>query len=282
MMPPSQGPPTGSEREPAGAWVDQHADAAVGFFVQVRRDADGLARLMRGLRRAYRDSPVTVVSDGDDRRVWRRLARRYGFTYRAGEYLYGVESGGAVLDRQFELMLATPARWLVKLDADSRVHRRFRKLPVETGLYCTPEWEVQGEALDPPCPQGGCHLFTRDAAERIHASGLMRDDRLRDYAATYADNASARYRAQQWGQVSRDFLTRYACRELGVPIYDFHECHCLATSDLDLTGRDVAVSHPHKTLRMKLKKLRRPGGLKIAARALRRDAGRACLRLAGR
>jgi len=254
-----------------------HQDQDLAFYIQVHKDEIALRDCLPRLRKAYPASSIILVSDNDTRPVWDRLAKRFGCRYFPGEYLYGIESGGRILLRQLDHLLNTPkhpAKWLSKIDPDTRVHRRLHKLPTEYGAHGTLEHDIFGEPVSPPSLQGGAQIFTREAAQYIVDSGLLTDDKLLDYKNTYAQIPAVAYRATSRGQLSQDYLLRYVCMELDVPIFDFDEIYTLGTGPVDLAGRDVAISHPYKPFRLKLRKLTNPGGSAIILNKLKRLVGK--------
>ena len=230
-----------------GAWVESHRDEDLTFCLQVFRDlALGAACLTR-LRRAYPGAAVVLVSDGDDDPRWADLAARHAARYVRGQRLYAVERGGAIVQRLLDLYLERPTPWLLRIDTDTRVHRRFRRLPAGACVFGTLERRTftHGEALAPPVVQGGCIGFTRDAAERLHRLGVFRSPALADWAATWADTADARERASG-GRVSFDHLVRWGCREAGVQARAHDEVFCVWRGRVRNPGLRYAVTHPHK------------------------------------
>lgn len=225
-----------------------HADSALTFYLQVYRDPAAAAQCLRSLRRHYPRSRVIVLSDGDDDPRFAVLARKHGAEYHLGERLYPVENGGRMVHRMLEIFLESPSDFLIKIDTDTCVHRRFRYLPEGHAVYGTLEWQTWGcgTKLDFPNVQGGCTLYSLDAARRIVSSGLLLSDDLLDYEATYADTADIVARARDDGLISTDFVSRWVCRELGIMPQEFDEVRSLYRGEIAKDGEGFAVTHPHK------------------------------------
>jgi hypothetical protein len=237
-----------AEREGQGAgWVETHRDEDLTFCLQVFRDRRLATVCLAHLRRAYAGARVLLVSDGDDDPRWADLAARHGAQYVRGRRLYAAAEGGAIIARLLDLFLERPTPWLLRIDTDTRVERRFRRLPGGSCVFGTLERRTftHGERLDPPVVQGGCIGFTLEAARRLHDAGVFRSPGLRDWAATWADTRDARERAQG-GRVSFDHLVRWGCRTLGIEARAHDEVLCVWRGRVTNPGLRYAVTHPHK------------------------------------
>ncbi len=224
------------------------ADTDLTFLVHVYRDGSDLPPCLESLRAVYPASRLLLVSDGDDDPVLPSLADRYGAELESGERLFPIENGGKIVQRQLDLYLQQPTDYLFKLDSDSRVHRRFRYLPTTRSVFGTLErvTSIGQVAIDPPNVQGGCMGFTRDAADSLAESELLLSDELLDPQSTYADCPDMVWRAEDVGLVSIDFLTRWACARLGIPLQEFPEVRSLYRGTIPANGAGFAITHPHK------------------------------------
>ncbi|MEJ7616716.1 MAG: hypothetical protein WKF30_07045 [Pyrinomonadaceae bacterium] len=227
---------------------DKYDDGDIAFYVQVFQDYSYAEACLKQLRRWYPKSRVIIISDGDDDPRYEQLAARYEADYSLGTALYPVENGGRMNQRMLEAFLMKPCAYLIKIDTDTRVHRRFRYLPKGRCVFGTLEWETShGKIkLEFPNVQGGCMGFTLESAREIAESGILLSRELLDYRQTYADNPDIIYRAEKKGLISMDFVMRYACRQLNVPLVSFDEVHSLYRGDIALTGGGYAITHPHK------------------------------------
>jgi hypothetical protein len=226
----------------------KYSDSDITFYLQCYRDFYEAESCLTALRRHYEDSRVIMISDGDDDRRYSQLASQFGVEYTAGERLFSTDNGGKMVQRMLDAFLAEPSDYLVKIDTDTRIHRRFRYLPEGRMLFGTLEWEtsVHKEKLEFPNIQGGCVGFTREAAREIAESGILVSEDLLDYRNTYADNIDIIIRAEKLGLISTDFVTRYACRLLNIPMVMFEEVYCAYRARISPDGEGYAITHPHK------------------------------------
>ena len=224
------------------------ADTDLTFLVHVCRDASDLPPCLDGIRTVYPDCRLLLVSDGDDDPNLPGLANRYGGELVLGERLFPSSNGGKIVQRFLNVFLQQPTDYLFKLDPDTRVHRRFRYLPTTRSVFGTLEsvTSIGQVAIDPPNVQGGCMGFTRDAADSLAESGLLLSDELLNPQSTYADCPDMVWRAEDVGLVSIDFLTRWACTRLGIPLQEFPEVQSLYRGTIPANGGGFAITHPHK------------------------------------
>ncbi|MDT4968323.1 MAG: hypothetical protein QOJ64_3060, partial [Acidobacteriota bacterium] len=163
--------------------LTEYGDDDLTFFALVYKNYDATAECLLDLRRHYPSSRVILRSDGDPDPRFPILARRNEVDFRAEPRLFGIENGGAVIERMLVIFLEKPTRYLIKIDPDTVIHRRFQYLPIRSGLFGTPQG---GE--ETPSIQGGCIGFTRDIAQRILQSGMLRDSRLKEPARFINDS----------------------------------------------------------------------------------------------
>ena len=161
----------------------EYGDDHLTFFALIYKNYDATAECLGDLRKHYSSSRVILRSDGDSDPRFPPLAERHKVDFRAESRLFGIENGGAVIERMLVMFLEKPTRYLFKIDPDTVIHRRFKYLPVRSGLFGT----LQLEHVTPSV-QGGCMGFTRDAAEQILQSEMLRDRRLREPAKFIDDS----------------------------------------------------------------------------------------------
>lgn len=231
-------------------WASAPADADLTVHLLAWRDFS-LARLcLAALRRSWPGARVQLVTDGDPDPRFDGLAARFGVELVRGERLYLLQHRGAIAERMLTLWARRPTPWLLRIDTDTLVRRRFTRLPLGAAAFGTLERRTQThrEPLDPPLVHGGCLGLTAVAAERLLASGVFRSPALADPLATWADCRDPRERARG-GRVSFDFLVRWGCREAALPAVSHPEVRSIWRGlVLDPRGR-YAVTHPHKLLR---------------------------------
>lgn len=228
-------------------YVDDFTDADVVFLMPVYRDADVAEKSLRRLRRVYPGSRLVILSDGDPEFPGAKLAAEFDAEYVLGENLYGSEQGGRMVQRYLQLYLAAPARWMVRMDTDARVDRRFARLPTADALYGT-VGRRSGTV------QGGCILLTDGAARRLADARVFLRPELADPAASWGRYSTPanlnRKLAQSRG--AYDKILHWGCVEAGVPVRDFEEIRSVWKPD-DRFRRQVlaregahAIVHPDK------------------------------------
>lgn len=224
-------------------------DQDLTFYLQVYRDQREAQWCLRNLRKHFPRAQVLMISDGDDDPRWNAIAQRFGARYVAGQRLYATEHGGRMIQRMLDLYNENPTPYLIKIDTDTWVHRRLTHLPTGCKVFGTLEWTTwaDGEPLGFPNVQGGFVGYTREAAQLIRSSRLLISNRLQDYASTYADVEEIRRRAER-GMVSSDFLTRYACKCLGIDCVEFDDVKSQYRGWVPETDGQFAFTHPHKEI----------------------------------
>jgi hypothetical protein len=221
--------------------LTNYHDEDLTFFALVYHDYDQAAECLRDLRIHYPASPVILRSDGDPDPRLPILAKDYKVDFHNEERLFGIENGGAIIERMLELFFAKPTPYLFKIDPDTVIHRRFQYLPVRSGLFGTPQCEDETPSI-----QGGCLGFTRDAAEQILQSKLLRDSRLREPEKFSNESflfLRMAHRANECGLASFDWILAWVAAELGIPLYPFDEVKSGWRHPPNL-DQSYAVSHP--------------------------------------
>jgi len=222
--------------------MTNYCDQELTFFALVYRDCDAMADCLRDLRKHYPASRVILRSDGDHDPRLSLLARSNDVDLRLESRLFAIENGGAIIERMLLLFLEKPTRYLFKIDPDTVIHRRFRYLPLRSGVFGTLQCEQ-----DTPSVQGGCMGFTSDAAEQILKSGLLRDPRLQE-PTKFIDDSGYFFRmadrAERCGLASFDWIVPWVAGELGIPLFAFDEVNSGWRQPPPNPAGRYAVSHP--------------------------------------
>lgn len=222
-----------------------YRDEDLTFFALTYKNYKATAECLADLRKHYSTSRVILRSDGDPDPRLPLLAARNDVDFHAELRLFGIENGGAIIERMIELFLERPTPYLFKIDPDTVIHRRFQYLPVRSGLFGTLQTEQETLSV-----QGGCMGFTRDAAEQILQSQLLRDDRLRE-PAKFIDDSPYFFRmadrAKRCGLASFDWIVPWIASQLGIAIYPFDEVNSGWQQAPPNPNLRYAVSHPRAT-----------------------------------
>jgi hypothetical protein len=226
--------------------LTDYRDEHLTFFALTYQNYDATAQCLADLRKHYSTSRVILRSDGDPDPRLLILAGRNEIDFRGELRLFGIENGGAIIERMLELFLERPTPYLFKIDPDTVIHRRFHYLPLRNGLFGTLQTE-----RETPSIQGGCMGFTRDAAEQILQSELLRDRRLREPAKFINDSpyfVRMTDRANRCGLASFDWMVPWVVSQLGIPIYPFDEVNSGWQQAPPNPNQRYAVSHPRAVI----------------------------------
>lgn len=219
-----------------------YCDEDLTFFALTYKNYDATAECLTDLRKHYPKSRVILRSDGDPDPRFPLLSRRHSVDFRAESRLFGIENGGVVIERMLMLFLEKPTQYLFKIDPDTVIHRRFKYLPVPSGVFGTPQTEQETPSI-----QGGCMGFTRDAAEQILKSEMLRDSRLREPAKFINDSPyffRMAHRAHRCGLASFDWIVPWIASKLGISMYSFDEVNSGWQQPPPNPEQRYAVSHP--------------------------------------
>jgi hypothetical protein len=222
--------------------MTNYCDEDLTFFALLYKNYERTAECLTDLRKHYPRSRVILRSDGDADPRFPILAQRHNADFRGESRLFNIENGGAVIERMLEIFFEKPTRYLFKIDPDTVIHRRFRRLPVLSGLFGTLQCEQET-----PSVQGGCMGFTRDAAEQILQSQMLRDSRLREPAKFIADSPyfyRMAHRAERCGLASFDWMVPWIAGELGIAMYSFDEVNSGWRQAPPNPNQRYAVTHP--------------------------------------
>jgi hypothetical protein len=230
--------------------LTNYCDDDLTFFALTYKDYEITVDCLRDLRKHYPASRVILRSDGDLDPRLPVLARSNKVDFRQELRLFGIENGGAIIERMLELFLESPTRYLFKIDPDTVIHRRFKYLPIRDGVFGTLQCE-----LETPSIQGGCMGFTHDAAKQILKSRMLRDSRLKEPAKFINDSPyffRMADRANRCGLASFDWIVPWIASELGIPIYRFDEVNSGWRMAPPNPDNRYAVTHPRAATRLPL------------------------------
>lgn len=219
-----------------------YSDDDLTFFALVYQDYDAAAACLKDLRKHYPSSRVILRSDGDPDPRFPLLASSHKVDFHGELRLFGIENGGVVIERMLELFLERPTRYLFKIDPDTVIHRRFKYLPLRSGVFGTLQCEEETLSV-----QGGCMGFSWDSADQILQSRMLRDARLKEPAKFINDSPyffRMADRANRCGLASFDWIVPWVASELGIPLYRFNEVNCGWQQPPPNSEGRYAVSHP--------------------------------------
>jgi len=219
-----------------------YSDEDLTFFSLVYQDYDATVACLKDLRTHYPNSNVILRSDGDPDPRFPTLAQNQHAIFKLEPRLFPIENGGAIVERMFTLFLEQPTPYLFKIDPDTVIHHRFKHLPIRSGVFGTLQCEIESPSI-----QGGCMGFTRDVAEKILHSGMLRDSRL-PTPQKFIDDSPYFFRmadrVKRCGLASFDWIVPWIATELGIPLYAFAEVNSGWQMAPPNPNNRYAVTHP--------------------------------------
>jgi hypothetical protein len=225
-------------------------DRDIAWVINLHRSRAQLEWCLPLLREHYPVSRVVLINDGDDTERYDDIAERYGCDYRAGAYLWGISTSHLFVRRLLTAMVGGPESYCFKIDPDTRIWRRFTRLPSVSSMFGTLERVSEGMGLPitgPPNVQGGCMGMTRDVAIRMLESASLTQDTLHLRALeTWARCEDAR-RTVALARFCDDFVLSWLADHVGFPLVECPEVLSRWRRPVgDNSALRYAVTHPHK------------------------------------
>jgi hypothetical protein len=219
------------------------------FVVPTHSDPTQLKFCLLHLRAAYPSNRVLVFHDSakPDAGI-REVVARCAATLFEGERILSVEQGGHCWRRFADEFLKTGARFLARIDTDTKFFRPFRTLPDVPAWGCI--WGSYGWRY----LHGGCQVLRRDLVEKVLE--IAKDPKWTEIGP-WCPAAAVGYQITR-GTVSMDFLLASFLLELDVPLIDSLEIwsvgHVKDRRHMDqrilklVDNKDgrFACTHPHK------------------------------------
>ena len=214
------------------------------FVFSVYRDEPLAIRLMADIRRAYPEADIICIPDGPADISLLNACRYYRVMRFLGCRLKTLEYGGAWLHRLLALpLMFSGADVIIKLDPDTRIHRRFEAVPEA-------DWfgQLRSTAFYLPIIGGGCMGFSREFAERVLVSEYLLDPLYKDKRFAY--QRYGRYRqpgetaSDEWIALT-DWIIADVAHRLGVERISWREVLINFREPLPVDLSPWAATHPH-------------------------------------
>ena len=219
-------------------WQNRDEDPA--FFVQVRFDGDMANGALSRLRKHYPDARIILVSDGDDDPAHRHLATHHHAEYVQDAWLYGLESGGRMIERMLKIFLKGRGTHLIKIDTDTRFDRTFSSLPKTDGVF--------GVLLPDGQTQGGCVIIPKTTARTLLRSGIFLRPELTSpevWGKLFSKPFLAN-RIRTTGMIGFEWVLHWGCCQIGIHTYPWPEIHSTWKAGIVNADLRFAVVHPDK------------------------------------
>lgn len=219
-------------------------DSQIVFYTLTYHDADRAIWHAKLVREHYPDVRHVIQSDGDDDpRI--KECKRYGAEVRFGDRLFRNEKGGEIHRRMMEVILEGEQDYLFRTDTDTRIIRRFSKLPL-ADYFGT-------KAKTKNFIQGGCVGMSRSFCKAILGERAWEDPLIPNREAWIHNPRIGRKRQNKFGLLSFDWTLSFLATKIGVAAFDFDEIASfwkpVHLNRWRQTNPDAkpAVIHPHKT-----------------------------------
>jgi LPS sulfotransferase NodH len=211
------------------------------FYLQLYHDAELAKHCLQHVRNMYPYARVVLQSDGDNNPEYTDISKRYRCEYFPGERLYLFEHGGRMIQRMFNAYLNEPGDWLIKIDTDTRIDRRFNNLPTGIAVY--------GSPLRQGPPQGGCVIIPRKVAQMLRDSRVLLSPLLKNPVSSWGSSMAPpflRERIESTGCIGFEWTLYWSCMQLGIPVLRHPEIFSTWKQGHINNRREFAVVHPDK------------------------------------
>lgn len=217
-----------------------YRDADLTFCMRVYKDLDLAKWTFGNIRLAFPQSRVIIISDGD-LDVYAEDFPLHRVEFYPCENLTNIECGGKIIQRTVEFFLNAPTKYLIKIDTDTGVHRRFKWLPKGRGMFGSLQTDSYINSI-----QGGFLGMDFSTVVDIYQSGLCMSPMLEDYANTYALSPFVLSYCESRAKICEDFLYGYIATKLGIPMFGFDEVRSDWKNYIENKDLRWAVTHPCK------------------------------------
>lgn len=222
----------------------------ISFVVNVGEEsAAQVSFCLKHLRSCYPIAPVVIIQDGLRNAEIDAVAAKHGAHHIYGAYLKRAECGGAWWHRTLHAASQIGSDYVVKIDPDTRINKRFSHLP--TGNLSS---AVAGRLHNNGTPleiiQGGAQLFHQTVIDQIIQSGALLDENLKCCYSYISKDVHGELIKPWWlsqGYLCTDYILSYISRQLGLSLINWDDCGCYGghTPNFHETGH-YAITHRHK------------------------------------
>lgn len=219
-----------------------YTDSDLTFYLVVYKDLDRAKWCVKNLRLFYPKARVVIESDGDDDPGWEDLRTDHGCEVYFGERLFEVSRGADIVSRMINRHLDdhTLRRWLIRIDTDTEIRRRFHAMP--NADYCGHRYPERDFI------QGGCIILTRRFCRLVKDSGALDNRQLGEDTLIWRKSPKiAKDRVESHGLTSLDWLINWAASEIGIKGHHFEEVVSRWKKPVP-RAVDCAVAHPCKDI----------------------------------
>lgn len=231
--------------------IQTFADEKVAFLFHVYKEFDLARRLIRQIKFFFPSSDILGISDGTTNDGFRFYCHTHNVKYLEHQRLFYQTTGNQWIKRMFRFFQAySEANYLIKIDPDSYVLRRFEFLP-DLDISGTP-FKLSDKIS---FVHGGCALYSKYACQKILDTNLIDANEYRTNMAFAYRRFMAPYKQRnEEAQVERFFCEDRVLgdvgNKLGLRLGEWTEI-CADQSEKkpeDYTDMKYAVIHAVKQL----------------------------------
>ena len=214
-----------------------YVDTDLTFALHTYHDAELANWCMGNVRKQFPDCRIILLSDGDTDARLPAFAEKNNAEFSITERLMLTNKGTEFLKNRLAKFMLKPTKFLLKIDPDSGVHRRFRYLPA----YDVFGNVVYGSNIGPKEVYGGFVGTSLQAVTEMLASGVLDSAELKSVLRTWKveDNGTL--------LLNEDGAYIDACNRLDFEIGPFPEIRTLFKYKKNRNNR-YAITHPCKDM----------------------------------
>jgi hypothetical protein len=217
-----------------------------GFILTVYKDKDLARNCLSSLRKVYPDNPVEMITDGDDDKEWRDIAKQFKCELTYGLHLFGIESGAEytrrILLHADKIVKSDNITHIFRIDTDTLFHREISILPPK-GIFGRTQKCGEIDSV-----QGGCTGISADILADLLDETLF--EKLKNPEESYLkDCPSLRTRVYEKKLTTWDWTLGWICKQKGISVKDHPQIGSFYIALPEKISPNYAVTHPHKLVK---------------------------------
>lgn len=186
-------------------------DTDLVFYICTYRDSDLLCKCLSHIRLIY-NSRIIVVSDGDEDPSLTEICNDHKSEFYLSENMYDLKFGGIRHHRMLDLFLKSPAKYLLKIDTDTKICGRFDYMP----WGCCVFGDVKYNKVN--YIQGGFIGYPIEVVQKLYQEKVfLNPDLSNNPLGTWAKINDSISKAKR-GRISEDMISAYCTRMAGIPL----------------------------------------------------------------
>lgn len=216
-----------------------YTDRDLTFYLVVYKDVARAWACITRLRWHFPHARLVIDVDGDTDPAWSVMRDTFNAEVYYGERLFLLQHGGAIVRRAMQHHFADPQarRWMLRIDTDTDVRRRFKSMPDADYFGTFRNWRN--------FVQGGCIGLSRNAVCRVFELGLFDRPELANPATWQNGKPETAAERMAAGLVSFDWIVNWTMNEATIAATNWPEVISNWKEEVPQTT-DCAIAHPRK------------------------------------